>query len=64
MAGNSSISVVPFQGLISLDLDPGLTPWAVLSRPFRAERFPLTTTPKGWHSRAQGVSPGDRRSSC
>ncbi len=60
---DSFISVSRFQGLRSPDLNPGLAPWAVLSRPFRAKHFTTAKTPKGWRSKAQGVSPGNRGSS-
>jgi len=53
----SSISVPPFQGLRSPDLNPGLAPWVVLSRPFRAKDFTTAKTPEGWRRKAQGVSP-------
>jgi hypothetical protein len=54
---NSSISMPPFQGLRSPHPNPGLAPWAVLSRPFRAKHFTTAKTPQGWRSKAQGVSP-------
>ncbi len=45
---NSSISVPPFQGLRFPALYPGLAPWAVLSRPFRAKHFTTAKIPKDY----------------
>ena len=51
---SSCISVPPLQGLRSSDLNPGLTPWAVLPRLCRAARPIVTVQYPGGLRNAQG----------